>query len=132
MIGVDTNVVLRYVLEDDARQSATATRFLDEEARLSDPILINAVMLVELVWTLGRKEGFKKTDILDVLDELAGSRRVEFVQDEVVREAIEAWRSGRADFPDYLIARLNLAAGARTTVTFDQVAALEPGFSPMP
>lgn len=131
-MGVDTNVVLRCVLEDDPRQSCAATRFLDDEARLSDPILINAVMLVELVWTLERKEGSAKTDILDVLDELAGSRRVEFANSEVLRGAIEAWRSGQADFADYLIAALNLAAGARTTVTFDGIAAAEPGSSPVP
>ena len=132
MIGVDTNVLLRYILEDDARQTPKATRFLEDEARVSDPVLLNGVLLVELVWTLARKEGFDKPDIIAILDELADSPRVAFVPTRPVEVAIEAWRRGRADFADCLIAALNADAGARTTVTFDRVAAAEPGFSAVP
>jgi predicted nucleic-acid-binding protein len=132
VIGVDTNVLLRYILDDDGRQSPRATRFLEDEARLADPVLLNAVLLVELVWTLGRKEGFGKRDILEILDELADSRRIVFLDSKPIEAAIEAWRGGGADFADYLIAALNDAAGARTTVTFDKIAAAASGFSPVP
>jgi predicted nucleic-acid-binding protein len=132
VIGVDTNVLLRYVLEDDGRQTPRATRFLEDDARLSDPVLLNPVLLVELVWTLARKEGFEKPDILAILDELADSPRVAFVPSRPIEAAVEAWRRGRADFADGLIAALNAEAGARTTVTFDKIAAAEPGFSAVP
>lgn len=132
MIGVDTNVLLRYILEDDPRQTPTATRFLEDDARLTDPILVNPVLLVELVWTLARKDGFDKPDILAILDELTDSPRVAFVPPGPIEAAIDAWRRGRADFADCLIAALNADAGARTTVTFDKMAAAEPGFSAVP
>lgn len=132
MIGIDTNVLLRYVLDDDARQTPRATRFLEDDARLSDPVLLNPVLLVELVWTLARKEGFEKADILAILDELADSPRVALVAARPIEAAIEAWRRSKADFADCLIAALNADAGARTTVTFDKVAAAEPGFSAVP
>ena len=132
MIGVDTNVLLRYVLDDDRRQSPKATRFLEDDARLSDPVLLNPVLLVEFVWTLARKEGFEKDDILEILDELLDSPRIAFIDARSIETAVAAWRGGRADFPDYLIGALNAEGGARTTVTFDKIAALEPGFSAMP
>lgn len=131
MIGVDTNVLLRYTLDDDAQHSPAATAFIDDARRLKDPILISPVALTEFVWTLGRREGFDKLRILAILDGFAGSRRVAFTNEDLMRSCIEQWRRGTADLADYLIAALNLLAGARTTVTFDATAAREPGFSPV-
>jgi len=128
MIGIDTNVLLRHTLEDDAAQSPAATAFLTDGERLDDPALVNPVALVEFCWTLGRKN-FGKPDILAMLDVLMSSKRIAFTDDRAIRAAIESWRTGKADLPDYLIGHLNLQAGAAKTVTFDATAAEYPGFS---
>lgn len=129
MIGIDTNVLLRHTLGDDAAQSPAATAFLTDEGRLEDPALINPVALVEFYWTLARREKFGKPDILALLDVLSSSKRIVFTDDRAMRAAIESWRVGKADLPDYLIGHLNQQAGAAATVTFDERAANEPGFS---
>lgn len=129
MIGVDTNILLRHTLEDDAAQSPAATAFLTDDARLNEPALVNPIALIEFVWTLARRERFGKSDILALLDTLVGSRRITFTDETAITGAIEGWRRGNADFPDYLICHLNRQAGASTTVTFDLDAAIEPGFT---
>lgn len=129
MIGVDTNILLRHTLDDDAAQSPLATAFLSDDGRLAEPALVNPVVLVEFVWTLSRRQGFGKADILALLDVLVASRRIAFTEERVTIAAVEAWRTGAADFPDYLIGHLNRQAGATTTVTFDGRAASEPCFS---
>lgn len=129
MIGVDTNILLRHTLDDDLAQSPIATAFLMDERRLVEPALVNPVVLTEFVWTLMRREGFKKPDILALLDVLVRSRSIRFTEERAVIAAIENWRAGKADFSDYLIGHLNRQAGASTTLTFDEDAALEPCFS---
>lgn len=76
-----------------------------------------------------RHEKLGKPDVLDLLDVLVRSRRIAFTDERAVIAAIEGWRRGKADFPDYLIGHLNRQAGATTTMTFDRDAASEPCFS---
>lgn len=129
MIGIDTNVLLRYMLEDDSVQSAQAAQFFHDPARVTDPALVNAVVLVEFVWTLGRKEGFDKARILEALDVLLGSDRIVLSEATCVQAAVTAWRGGPADFSDYLIEALNRTSGATATLTFDKNASAAAGFS---
>ena len=129
MIGIDTNILLRHTLDDDVEQSALASAFPIDAARLDGPALVNPVVLVEFVWTLARRERFGKADILALLDVLVSSPRIAFTDERAVIAAIENWRAGSADFPDYLIGYLNRQAGASTTMTYDQVAAREAVFS---
>ena len=129
MIGIDTNVLLRHTLQDDALQSSRATDFLLDAARTGEPALVNPVVLVEFVWTLMRRERFGKPDIVALLDVLAAASHIAFTDRAAVEAAIADWRTGHADFPDYLIGHLNRAAGAVTTLTFDADAAASPAFS---
>lgn len=129
MIGVDTNILLRFALADDAGQSSIATKFLVGDDRLDQPAVICPVVLVEFVWTLTRQYRFSKMRVVEILDAFSQSSRVSYSDDALVSRCIEQWRNGDADFADYLIAALNLQAGASTTLTFDRKAAREPGFS---
>ena len=132
MIGVDTNILLRFALRDDRSQSPKAVAFLRSPGRRSDPVLINPVVLVEFVWTLSRRERLSKDDILEILDLLTSSEDIVYSDEPLVTSCIERWRNGKADLPDYLIAALNLQAGAGTTVTFDRDASAETGFTLLP
>ena len=132
MIGVDTNVLLRFALEDDAKQTRAARSFLEDSDRADQPAVICPVALVEFVWTLTRRHRFSQDEVLDLLDALTDSGHVVFSEDGRTGSCLEQWRRGDADLPDYLIAASNLQVGARTTVTFDKMAAEEPGFSLLP
>lgn len=132
MIGIDTNVLLRHTLDDDAVQSPQAIAFLENDARGIEPALINPVVLLAFVWTLLRRERFRKEEGLALLDVLVASPHVVLTDRRAVTDAIEGWRVGRAGFQDDLIGSLNRVAGARTTLTFDSEAARNADVSPMP
>lgn len=125
MIGLDTNVLVRYLVQDDPDQSALASAVIEDldEGRRG---FLSLVVLVELHWVLRRAYGVGAAEVLDVLDRLLRAREL-LVQDaDLVRRA---WRraKGGADFPDALIAELGDAAGCEVTVTFDQQAARSVG-----
>lgn len=132
MIGVDTNILLRFALADDAKQTPAATSALVGDDRLGEPAIICAVALVEFVWTLTRQYRFSKSRVIEILDAFTQSPRIAYSDDALVCACIEQWRDGDADLPDYLIAASNMQAGASTTLTFDKKAAREPGFSLLP
>lgn len=132
MIGVDTNVLLRFALRDDPGQSASAAAFIGADERLSRPAMICPVMLVEFVWTMQRKRGVPKERLLEILDAFAESERIAFSDERLIRSCIEQWRGGVADLPDYLIAASNLQAGAGSSATFDRRAAEGSGLTLLP
>ncbi|WP_407528706.1 PIN domain-containing protein [Methylobacterium oryzisoli] len=132
MIGIDTNVLLRQTLEDDADQSPRAIAFIDSAERLADPVLVNPIVLIEFVWTLMRRQRFDKAQVLALIDVMIASPHIVFSDEEAVTAAVDAWRHGPAGLQDYLIGSLNRRAGARTTLTFDSRAARHPDFTPMP
>ncbi|GJE01125.1 PIN domain-containing protein [Methylobacterium isbiliense] len=132
MIGIDTNVLLRHTLDDDAVQSPQVIAFLENDARGIEPALISPVVLLAFVWTLLRRERFRKEEGLALLDVLVSSPHVILTDRLAVTDAFEGRRAGRAGFQDDLIGSLNRVAGARTTLTFDSEAARHADVSPMP
>ncbi len=128
MIGIDTNVLVRYILDDDPVWSAPAQRFIDDDCTMDRPGHINLVVLVELVWVLKQTPGWGKDEICTVINGLLLADNLVVENSGLVSSALEAFRQGGADFPDFIIAGLNRAAGAATTVTIDKGAAKELGF----
>ena len=128
MIGIDTNVLVRYILDDDPVWSAPAQRFIDDECTMARPGFINLVVLVELIWVLKQTPGFGKAEISTVVSELLLADNLIVENSDLVASALEAFKQGKADFPDFIIAAINQAAGTSTTVTIDSDAAKEPGF----
>jgi predicted nucleic-acid-binding protein len=156
MTGLDTNVLVRYLAQDDPAQARTASRFIEEQCSAESPGFINHIVLCELIWVLKRcyavkqnvqypvdegnrytvtimvRKGILKScqeQALQVIEQLL--RTVQFkVQDpEVVWAALRQARNGKADFPDCLIGRINISHGCQETVTFDQAAAEIDGIS---
>ncbi len=132
MIGIDTNVLLRLLIRDDAKQFSAADGLVNSPERADDPVFVSPVVVVELEWVMRRTYGLTKTQIVDAIEQL--SRRTYFVMDnsEAVRAALTAWRTGKEDFADYLIAALARQRGARTTMTFDKDAAKTASFTLLP
>lgn len=118
MIGLDTNVLVRYVMQDDPRQSPRATRLI-EALTPDEPGFVPVVALVELVWVLSGSYALSRAQIATVLDTLLRSKELVVDRAEVVTQALHRFTGTGADFSDALIERIAAAAGCSTTVTFD-------------
>ncbi|MCY3594644.1 MAG: type II toxin-antitoxin system VapC family toxin [Bacteroidetes bacterium] len=127
MIGLDTNVLVRYLVEDDDAQSAVASTLIDGLTQ-SDPGFISSVVLAEISWVLSTSYKLGREEIASVIEELILSRDLVFENIEACYLALYVYRSSTSvDFADALIAQTAKLAGARETVTFDRKAARESG-----
>lgn len=126
MIGLDTNVVVRYLTHDDAAQTAAAVRVIESLSRDS-PGFLSLIVIAELVWVLEVSYRFKKSEIEHVLDTLLRSKELVIERAEIVAQALRKFTASRADFVDCLIERSAHAAECQYTVTFDQKAASAAG-----
>ena len=120
MIGVDSNVLLRYVLEDDAQWTRAAERFFDVTCSSENPAYINPIVLVEAVWVLRRIPGYGKKTIAQFIRGLLDSDRVVVGQQDLIELALHKFESSSAGFADCLIAALNTEAGASPTFSIDR------------
>ncbi len=121
MIGLDTNVLVRYLVQDDPDQSARATALiegLDDQRRG----FVSIVVLVELSWVLRRAYGVSADEVHAVVDRLVRARELVVQDADVVRLALRRALAG-ADFPDAVISELGARAGCEVTLTFDGRAA---------
>lgn len=121
MIGLDTNVVVRYLVQDEPDQSATASRVI-EALTEQDPGFLSLVTVVELYWVLRRVYKISTTRCAELVEGLLDARELRVGQDSIVRAALTASRGG-LNFADAVIAELGRVAGCEHTVTFDQRAA---------
>lgn len=122
MIGLDTNVLVRYLAQDDKAQSAKASHFI--ETRLTDksPGYINHIVLIETVWVLESCYAASKQAIANVIQQLASTVQLLLQDGELVLKALRLFESSNIDFPDALLAIVNEQNGCDTTVTFDKKA----------
>lgn len=123
MIGIDTNVIVRLIVNDDERQSRAAERFIREHGGSGTPCFVSNMILIETVWVLETVYGFDRSAVADALAGLLEAEQLEFDSPVDIAAAVEDFRQGRAEFADCLIGRINLLAGCSHTVTFDRKAA---------
>jgi len=128
VIGLDTNVVVRYLAQDDAKQSASATRFIERTLSPENPGYITSITLCEIVWVLAECYGADRARLRAVIEGLLSARQLTVEESEVVWRALRTWDASSADFSDALIGEVVAARGGGKTVTFDRAAAKLPGF----
>jgi predicted nucleic-acid-binding protein len=116
VIGLDTNVLLRYLVGDDAAQARRA----DLELAGGERFLIDCIVLCELVWVLERGYGVSRADIPGTLERILTTAQFEIDGKDLVAGALDDFRRSTADFADCLLGRRNRGAGASETVTFDR------------
>jgi predicted nucleic-acid-binding protein len=122
MIGLDTNILVRFITQDHPAQSAAATRLIDSLS--SDvPGYLSLVVIAELIWVLQFSYRFDKHEIERVIERLLRSKELILEKKETVAQALTRFRTSRADFADCLIERCGLSAGCQHIVTFDKNAA---------
>jgi predicted nucleic-acid-binding protein len=122
VIGLDTNVVIRYLAQDDARQSAAATRLFEKTLSPENPGFLSLVTVCEIAWVLAESYGTDREGIREVIAGLLGSKQVRVQSAELVWKALRAWQGSGAGFSDALIGEIALAEGAGKTLTFDKAA----------
>lgn len=125
MIGLDTNVLVRYAVQDDAEQSARATQLM-ESLDEDNKGFISVVALVELHWVLRRTYKVSRETAAGTVRKLLDARELALQEPDAVRRALTRTRND-VDFPDALISEFDDAAGCDYTVTFDRRAARLPG-----
>lgn len=120
MTGLDTNVLVRYLTEDDPVQSKRAADLISSATTRGERCFISAIVLCELAWVLRGAYRVTQADLILTIDRILGTTQFVIGDKDVVRRALDGYRSGRADFADYVIGALHLDAGCRRTVTFDR------------
>jgi predicted nucleic-acid-binding protein len=130
MIAVDTNVLVRFLVEDDPDQTAIAAAVVERAIDSAEPLFVPQIVLCELVWVLSHAYKFSRSEILNVLQQLRRGAQITLERSDEIRRAIESFATGRGDFPDYLIAERAAASGCTTVVTFDRALYADPRFSP--
>ncbi len=128
MLAVDTNVLLRYLRNDDPAQSSAARRLIDEEASSTAPLQVGTEVLVELHWFMARRQKMPRGEIVRVFHDILDNANLRVVDATHVEAAVDAFASGPAGFVDYLIAASARARGAEFTYTFDRDAAQHESF----
>jgi predicted nucleic-acid-binding protein len=125
VIGIDTNVVVRFLTQDDDTQSPVATRFMSRLSK-DQPGYISAVVLAEISWVLARAYKSSRDDIANAVEGLLRSAELVIENADAAYRALGVYRGARAvEFADAFIAETAALAGAGETVTFDQQVAAE-------
>ena len=123
MIGLDTNILVRFITQDDAKQSAIVNRVIETELNEKNQGFISHVVIIELLWVLKYTYRQPKESLILVLESLLATKQLMVYRADLVYLALKKYRAGNADFSDALILAVNEAAGCDRTVTFDNKAA---------
>jgi len=128
MIGLDTNVLVRYLVQDDPGQSRKAIQVITKQCTRDDPGFINRIALCELVWVLESAYGYSKDTIVAVLEKLLRTSQLKIEDVQTAWTAFRMYQKGKADFADCLMGATNRLSGCETTVTLDLAAGKLEGF----
>jgi predicted nucleic-acid-binding protein len=128
MLGVDTNVLVRYLVRDDEVQFERARKLIKREVVAGRRVFVSQLVLLETEWVLRSRYSLPKNVIIDAISGLLGATDVRFEDEPAVEEALFIWKDATADFADCLIGARNRRLGCRATATFDAKASKLPGF----
>lgn len=122
MIGLDTNVLVRYLAQDDRRQAALATRLIEQQLTEDEPGFVGLVVLVETTWVLQRLYSATREEVLQTVSDLLASRTIVVENRDVVARAVATSNRSGADFADAVIAASATGAGCVRVLSFDRQA----------
>ena len=129
MLGIDTNVLVRFLVRDDQTQFEKARKLLKREVSKGRRVFINQLVLLETEWVLRTRYGLAKTQMLEMISGLLDAPDIQLEDEPALEEALFIWRDANADFADCLIGARNRRLGCRATVTFDTKASKLQGFT---
>ncbi len=127
MVGLDTNVLVRWIVDDDPRQAARVKRLLEEAVEQESPLFVPSTVMLELEWVLRSRYAFDKSTVLGAFNALLEARELEFQDAPAIERALSFYRQNSADFADCLHAGQCGSARHVPMVPFDRTAARLPG-----
>jgi predicted nucleic-acid-binding protein len=128
MIALDTNVLVRYLVDDDEEQSMRAADFIEAAIAAEERLFVSDIVVCELVWVLAGAYRIGRSGIDHTLAELVRARHLQFESTDRLTRALRSFRSGRGDLADYLVQEHAREAGCDNVVTFDRVLLKDDGF----
>ncbi len=120
MLGLDTNLLVRYLVGDDPAQFDRARAEIEAAADREEPLMINAIVLCEVVWVLSSAYDYSRTEIADAIDHILSTAQFNIEWGDQARQALKDYRTTKAGFTDAFIGRINSSLGAAPTMTFDR------------
>jgi predicted nucleic-acid-binding protein len=128
LAAIDTNVLVRFLVEDDERQTKAAAALIGRAVSSGKTLFVSDVVLCETVWVLVGSYGVARTEIATTLRQLLRAKHLGFQAPDILVRALEAFAMGGGDFADYLIREHARAAGYEKVATFDRALLREDGF----
>jgi predicted nucleic-acid-binding protein len=128
MLGLDTNVLVRFLVRDHEAQFERARRLIKREVGAQEKVLISLLVLLETEWVLRSRYGLQKYQIVDAVSGLLDAAELQLEDEPTIEEALYLWKDSTADFADCLIGARHRRLGCRATATFDARAVKLPGF----
>jgi predicted nucleic-acid-binding protein len=128
MLGIDTNILVRFLVRDDEAQFEKARRLIRREVAAGRRVFLSQLVLLETEWVLRSRYGLQKTEIIDAISALLDAGDVQFEDEPAVEEALFVWKDRSVGFADCLIGARNKRLGCSATATFDAKASKLPGF----
>lgn len=132
MIGLDTNVLVRYLAQDDPSQSKRASDFIERQLSVATPGFVSLVAVVETAWVLERAYALTYPQVAAAIERMLQIDVLAVEREQEVFTAVALLKEGYGTFADALIAALGQSAGCSHTVTLDRQALRIPGFAPLP
>ena len=123
MIGIDTNILVRFITQDDKQQSAKVNQFIDQKLSADNMGLISKIVLCELTWVLSNAYGYSRNDISTIIQQVLITQEFIVEDSDLALKALQYYQHGNAGFADYFLAQTHDSMGADYTVTFDKKAA---------
>jgi predicted nucleic-acid-binding protein len=118
--GLDTNVLVRFLVEDDEAQTGRAAALIEAAVVADERLYVSDMVLCEVVWVLVGAYGFRRSEVAEVLSELTRARHLRFDSSDRIARCVRAFESGRGDFADCVIREHALEAGCDQVATFDR------------
>ena len=126
MIGLDTNILVRYLVQDDEKQSALVTNIIEESVDKNGDdegfFFINHLVLCELIWVLQRAYKVSKKQTIEIIEQLLHTSQFTCQSPDITWKALKSYKSGSADFADYMTSTINQDQGCEHTLSFDKKA----------
>ena len=129
MIGIDTNVLIRYLVQDDPMQAQAATQLIESTCTKDTPGLLNHLVLCETIWVLEGCYSQPKTTLMKTIEQILRVTQLRVHEPLVVWQALEDYREHQTNFSDHLLSRINRNRDCTTTMTFDRQASKSPVFT---
>ncbi|MFY9589900.1 PIN domain-containing protein [Rickettsia endosymbiont of Halotydeus destructor] len=129
MIGIDTNVLVRYLTQDDEKQAAIVNKVINQYENQAQSIFINNIVICELIWVLERGYKYSKKEITDSVRAILSTTEFVFEKPEILWLSLNDYEKYNADFSDILLGKINRRYGCISTITFDNKAAILKEFS---